>query len=178
MANIKSNDILEMNENVIRQKADSALSIIKNINRQGGVKTQLMMAAACIEVQDFVYYLEMITHTESDIEINSFLNCSNLEKYIRHFKDAQHELVYRDDPSQRECELNIIANLKEEISMESYHRLLKYSNEAEYIDSWATLNTDISMLWDILYSIIENAILELDSIYYMIRDKTDDKPTS
>jgi len=29
-----------------------------------------------------------------------------------------------------------------------------------------------------LYSIIENAILELDSIYYMIRDKTDDKPTS
>lgn len=64
MDKTENNKIVDMETNVFKQKADSILFVIRNINRQGGIVTQLMMAAACIEVLKFVYFLQDITHSE------------------------------------------------------------------------------------------------------------------
>ena len=173
MTKIEDNCTFEVKADVFLQKADRILSIINNINRQGGITTQLMMAAACIELQSFFYYLENITHPEKEIDIENFLNCSELEKYIRHFKDLQHDLfcdlTEENNPNQQQDELMIISNLKVEIS--TNERLHKYEHCVDYIDSWSKLQTDNEMLCWMIYDSIRNVVLELESIYYIARER-------
>ena len=78
MAKIETNDTFHLNVDVFQQKAERVISVIKSINCQGAIATQLMMAEASIEVQDFFIYLEMLTHSEKDIIRNFPLNCSEL----------------------------------------------------------------------------------------------------
>lgn len=167
MDKIKENETLVMETNVFKQEADRILSVIKDINGQGGIATQLMMAAVCIEVQEFVNFLQDITHSEERdkrlIGINQKL--SDIDMYIRSFKDVQHDLICSEEPKQREEELNIIKDLKERISEGNEFCGLHQEN-CDYLDSWVGLQTNIPTLWRILYDTIKNVILELDSLYY------------
>ena len=159
-----------METNVFKQKVDSILFFIRNINSQGGLVTQLMMVAACIEVQKFVYFLQDITHSEEKdiklIDINQ--TRSDIDKYIRSFKDVQHDLICSEEPKQREEELNIIKDLKERI-LEGNELRGMHQNDWEILDSWAGLQTDIPTLWRIIYDSIKSVILELDNLYYMTK---------
>ena len=159
-----------METNLFKQKADRTLSTIKAINGQGGIATQLMMAAACIEVQKYVYFLQDITHSgERDkrmIGINPKL--SDIDMYIRAFKDVQHDLICSEAPKQRKEELNIINDLKERVFQGNEFSDL-HQDTCDNIDTWAGLQTDIPILWRILYDIIKNVIFELDSLYYIIK---------
>lgn len=169
----ENNKTLEMETNVFKQKADSILLVIKNINSQGGIVTQLMMAAVCIEVQKFVYFLQDITHSEERdkrlIGINQTL--SDIDMYIRSFKDVQHDLICSEEPKQREEELDIIKDLKERI-FEGTQFCGLHLDDGDNLDSWAGLQTDIPILWRILYDSINNIILELDSLYYITKTET------
>ena len=159
-----------METNVFKQKADSILLIIKNINSQGGIATQLMMVAVCIEVQEFVYFLQDITHSEERekrlIGINQTL--ADIDLYIRSFKDAQHDLICSENPKQREEELNIIKEFKERI-LEGNEFCGLHQDDCENLDSWSGLQTSIPILWRILYNTIKTVIHELDSLYYIIK---------
>lgn len=161
---------LEMKTDIFKQKADSILLVIKNINCQGGIATQLMMAAVCIEVQKFVYFLQDITHSEERdkrlIGINQTL--SDIDMYIRSFKDVQHDLICSEEPKQREEELDIIKDLKERF-FEGNEFCGLHQDDCDNLDSWAGLQTDIPILWRILYNSIKNVIFELDSLYYIIK---------
>ncbi len=170
MNKIENCKTLEMETNVFKQKADRILSVIKDINSQGGIATQLMMAAVCIEVQKYVYFLEDITHSEERdkrmIGINQKL--SDIDMYIRSFKDVQHDLICSEDLKQREEELDIIKDLKERNSEVNEFCGL-HQDDCDNLDSWAGLQTEIPILWRILYNTINNVILELDSIYYLTK---------
>lgn len=152
------------------KKADRVLSVIKNINRHGGIVTQLQMAAVCIEVQKYVYFLQDITHSEVRekrlIGINQTL--SDIDKYIRSFKDVQHDLICSDESKQREKELDIIRDLKERF-FDGNESCDLHQDDCNKLDSWAGLQTEIPILWRILYDTINNVILELDSLYYIIK---------
>lgn len=164
------NKTLEMETNVFKQKADRILSVINDINGQGGIATQLMMAAVCIEVQKYVYFLHDITHSgERDkrlIGINQSL--SDIDMLIRSFKDVQHDLICSEDPQQRKEELNIIKDLKERIS-EGNEFCGLHQDDCDNLDSWTGLQTDVPILWRILYDSIKSVILELDSLYYITK---------
>lgn len=151
-------------------KTDGVLSVIKNINRHGGIVTQLQMAAVCIEVQKYVYILQDITHSEERekrlIGINQTL--SDIDKYIRSFKDVQHDLICSEESKQREEELDIIKDLKERFFDGNESCDLR-QDDCKNLDSWAGLQTEIPILWRILYDSINNVISELDSLYYMIK---------
>ncbi len=170
MDKIENKKTLEMETNVFKQKANRILSVIKYINGQGGIATQLMMAAACIEVQKFVYFLQDITHSEERekrlIGINQTL--SDIDKYIRSFKDVQHDLICTEDPKQREEEFDIIKDLKERI-LEGDDFCGLHPDDCNNLDSWAGLQTDIPILWRILYDSIKDVILELDGLYYITK---------
>ena len=170
MDKIDNNKTLEMETNVFKQEVDRILSVIKGINGQGGIASQLMMAAVCIEVQKFVYFLQDITHSEERgirlIGINQKL--SDIDMYIRSFKDVQYDLISSEVPKQREEELEIIRDLKERIFAGNEFRSLN-QDDSDKLDSWAKLQTDIPVLWRILYDSIKNVILELDSLYYIIK---------
>ena len=167
----KNIELFETNSNEFRKKADRVLSVIKNINRQGGITTQLMMAAACIEIEYFYWYLLEITHTGKEIDKNAFVKCSELVKYIRLFKDAEHDLfttLLYDNSKQREDDEEIISYLKEEIY--SYKDLSEYMDYDDYLDSWKGLQTDHGMLCKMLYHIIQYTILGLEDTYQIIRE--------
>lgn len=169
----ENNNTFEISSIVFRKKADRVISVINNINRLGGITTQLMMAAACIEIQEFVYYLQEITHTNKEIDKNAFLRCSEIEKYIRSFKDSENDLFSNqlyDNSDQQESDNNIINFLKEEIC--SDNRLCIYMECDDYLDSWKELKTDHKMLSDMLCQIIKNAILGLEDINQILRKKT------
>ncbi len=159
-----------METNVFKQNADRILSVIKGINNQGGIATQLMMAAVCIEVHKFLYFLKEITHSEKRekrlIGINQTL--SDIDMYIRSFKDAQHDLICSEEPQQREEELNIIKEIKERILDGNEYRGLHH-DECDNLDSLAGMKAGIPILRQILHDIIQNVILELDSLYYMTK---------
>ena len=173
-----NNDMFELKIDDFKQRADRILSVIKNINRQGGIATQLMMAAACIEVQSFYWYLQNITRLEDKSVINkAFKTHTTLVKYIRLFKDVQFDNTCFDDPNQRIKETNIISNLKEEIWQGCYRRLDKYGDDIDdLLNSWTEQKTeDYSMRWqmlyDILYVSLSNVISEFESIVQIIRAK-------
>ena len=74
----------------ILQEADRMLSIIKNINRQGGITTQLQIAAACIELQHLDWYL-YDTYYLKMINRDDFPDLLKLEKYIRSFRNVEQD---------------------------------------------------------------------------------------
>lgn len=174
MTKNENNNAFNLKANVFRQKTERVISVIKGLNCQGAIATQLMMAAASIEVQDFVIYLENLTHSEKDVAGEYLLNCSELDIYIRNIKDVRHDfsngLYGNTNPKQRDDELAIIQNLKDRISEDE--KLLKYEDYTNYLDSWTKLQTDIDMLWSLLYDTINRAVLELESLYYIIREET------
>ena len=181
MTNIESNDCFEIKADELWQKADKMLLVVGNINRQGGIVTQLMMTAAFIELQSFWMYLLNITHSEEKCVKKAFPNRSKLEKYIRHFKDSQYDVSVLDNPEQRIEDINVISNLKEEIWQGCYPRLDKYGDDIDdLLNSWTEQKTeDYSMRWqmlyDILYVSLSNVINEFESIVQIIRAKKDSK---
>lgn len=170
MEKIENDKAIEINANMFKQKTDSILFVIKSINSQGGIATQLMMAAVCIEVQKYVNFLQDITHTEDRDKRLTGINqtLSDIDMYIRSFKDVQHDLICSEEPKLREEELDIIKYLKERILEENELRGI-HPDDCDNLDSWAGLQTDIPTLWRILYDSIKNVILELDSLYYITK---------
>lgn len=167
---------IELTSDEFKKKAERILSIIENINYQGGITTQLMMAAACIEVYNYFNYLQNFSGTYScEIEINrnTFLNCSEIDVYIRRFKNAQNILFsyLSDNPKQRIEDEKIISNLKEELWTNK--NLSKYEDCDDYLDSWKGIRTDYEMLWNMLYEFIDYIPYGLEDIYQIVR-----KPTS
>lgn len=177
--NNNENDSFEIKADELWQKADRILSVIKNINRQGGIVTQLMISAACIEVYSFVLYLRQIvyTYTERKVTKDALLNQSDLAKYIRLFHNALSDLECFDNFMQRKEEEKLIFDLKNEICEGDYPRLLQYidySENIDFLDSWGEPQTEgysmrWQMLYDILYVIINNAILDMESIFQIVR---------
>lgn len=176
----KTKDIFEDTSNVlpqkdeILQKADRVLSVIKNINRHGGIVTQLQMAAACIELESFEAYL-LDTYNDNKIDKNDFPELPKLEEYIRLFKTAENDFsdnLYEgtNHTKQREEDLRIISYLRD-IIMEDEVRGI-YDSDYESLDSWKCLQTDIDMLWKILHHIIRLIVLGFESIYHEIRKPT------
>lgn len=172
MAENENNETLEMTYEVFKKKADRILSVIRNINCQGGIITQLMMAAACIETQYFESYLVNL-YNEGVIDENVSPDLAKLEEYIRLFKNARKDLgddlneAY-DHTLQRDEDLKIISYLKDLIMEDSFRHV--NDNDYEYLDSWECLQTDIDMLYDLLYDQIRNIILGFESIYQIIRE--------
>lgn len=169
---MKSDVIDQKNE--ILQKADRMLSVIKNINGQGGITTQLQMAAACIELQCFDWYLKD-TYLEKMIDSNDFPDLPKLEEYIRLFKNVEQDFL--DDlyggyhnTKQREEDIKIISYLEEEIINNEHLR----QYEEDYLDSWKELKTDIDMLSGILNYLLRIVVSELDSIYQEIRKQEEE----
>lgn len=179
--NNNENDSFEIKADELWQKADKMLLVIENINRQGGIVTQLMMNAACIELQSFWLYLLNITHSEEKCVKKAFSNRSKLEKYIRLFKDARFDIICLDNPKQRMEDINVISNLKDEYWSGSYPRLDKYGDDIDdLLNSWTEQQTEdysirLQMINDILYVILSSVILELESIVQIIRAKKDSK---
>lgn len=166
-------DIINLKEEFL-QKADRMLSVIKNINRQGGITTQLQMAAACIELQCFDWYLKD-TYLEKVIDSNDFPGLPILEEYIRHFKDIEQDFwddLYggHQNTKQREEDINIISYLEEEIINNEHLRQYK----EDYLDSWKELKTDIDMLSGIFNYLLRIVVSELDSIYQEIRKQEEE----
>ena len=166
-------DIINLKEEFL-QKADRMLSVIKNINRQGGITTQLQMAAACIELQCFDWYLKD-TYLEKVIDSNDFPGLPILEEYIRHFKDIEQDFwddLYGEhqNTKQREEDINIISYLEEEIINNEHLRQYK----EDYLDSWKELKTDIDMLSGIFNYLLRIVVSELDSIYQEIRKQEEE----
>lgn len=175
MNNIINDEPFEIKADELWQKADRMLLVIENINHQGGITTQLMIAAACIELRSFWQYLLNITHSEEKC-VKAFPNRSKLEKYIRHFKDAQFDCTCFDDPKQRKEDVETICNWNDEIWSGCYPRLNKYGeNIDDLFNSWTEQQTDdysirLEMLYDILYVCISDVILELESIIQLVRE--------
>lgn len=166
-------DIINLKEEFL-QKADRMLSVIKNINRQGGITTQLQMAAACIELQCFDWYLKDI-YLEKVIDSNDFPGLPILEEYIRHFKDIEQDFwddLYggHQNTKQREEDIKIISYLEEEIINNEHLRQYK----EDYLDSWKELKTDIDMLSGIFNYLLRIVVSELDSIYQEIRKQEEE----
>lgn len=166
-------DIINLKEEFL-QKADRMLSVIKNINRQGGITTQLQMAAACIELQCFDWYLKD-TYLEKVIDSNDFPGLPILEEYIRHFKDIEQDFwddLYggHQNTKQREEDIKIISYLEEEIINNEHLRQYK----EDYLDSWKELKTDIDMLSGIFNYLLRIVVSELDSIYQEIRKQEEE----
>lgn len=170
MEKIEKNPTVEIETNVFKRETDRILSVIKGVNYQGGIATQLMMSAVCIELQKYVYFLQDITHSKEGnnrlIALNQSL--SDIDMYIRSFKDVQHDFICSEDPKQREEELNIIKDLKERI-LEGNEFCGLHQDDCDNLDSWSELQTNIQILWRLLYYTIKNVILELDSLYYIIK---------
>lgn len=160
-----------MTSEFFKKKADRILSVLRNINCQGGITTQLMMAAACIELQEFQNYLHFLMAEAEDNEIdkNVFLSPAELDKYIRDFKDAEDDLFSNisEDPNQRKIEKEIIRYLEEEAF--NNVRLRQYEDCIEYLESWEKLETDYEMLWHYLFEIIRYVNLRLEDIYQFLR---------
>lgn len=179
--NNNENDSFEIKADELWQKADRMLLVIENINRQGGIATQLMMSAACIELRSFWQYFLNITHSEEKCVKKAFPNRSKLEKYISHFKDVRFDCTCFDNPKQRKEDVDTICNWNEEIWSGCYPRLNKYGeNIDDLFNSWTEQQTDdysmrLEMLYDILYVCISDVILELESIVQIIREKKDSK---
>ena len=154
----------------ILQEADRMLSIIKNINRQGGITTQLQIAAACIELQHLDWYL-YDTYYLKMINRDDFPDLLKLEKYIRSFRNVEQDF-WNDrfgghhNPKQREEDIEAISHLQEDVMLNN-ERLSKY--DEEYLDSWKEIKTDIEMLSEIFSYLIRITIAEFDSIYQEIR---------
>ena len=75
------------------RKADRVISIIKNIDLSKYVSSQLMAAAACVEVAEFNECLRATQESERKIYTGSLLQCTpTLETYIKHFKEAKKSL--------------------------------------------------------------------------------------
>ena len=177
MAINKTKEIFEETSNVlpqkdeIQQKASRALSVINNINLDGGIATQLQMAAACIELQSFELYL-LNTYNDNTIDRNDFPDLPKLEEFIRLFKNARNDFydnLYegKDHLKQREEDIWIISYLRDSI-MQDDVRGVNY-NDDEYLNSWKEIQTDIDMLWRILYHLIRLIVLGFESIYQEIR---------
>lgn len=155
----------------ILQKADRLLSVIKNINREGGITTQLMMAAACIELQNYDWYLQD-TYCEKEIERNDFPSFLKLEEYIRLFKDIGQDFwndLYggHHNTKQREEDIEIIYSLKEVII--DHENLCQY--EENDLDSLIDIKTDINMLSGIFSYLLRIIVSEFESIYQELRKK-------
>ena len=166
-------DVID-HKNEILQKADRMLSVIKNINRQGGITTQLQMAAACIELQCFDWYLKD-TYFEKVIDINDFPDLPKLEAYIRLFKDIEQDFwddLYggHHNTKQREEDIKIISYLEEEIINNEHLR----QYEEDYLHSWIELKTDIDMLSGILNYLLRIVVSELEGTYQEIRKQEEE----
>ena len=177
MAINKSKDIFEETSNVlpqkdeIQQKANRVLSVINNINRDGGIATQLQMAAACIELQSFELYL-LNTYNDNVIDKNDFPDLPKLEEFIRLFKNSGNDFndnLYKGKVhlKQREEDICIISYLQDFIMQDDISGV-NYNND-EYLNSWKEIQTDIDMLWRILYHLIKLIVLGFESIYQEIR---------
>ena len=171
MTNIKNdeNATFEIRSDVFKQKADRVLSVIKNINRQGGIATQLMMAAACIELQNYDWYL-LDTYNEKVIDRNDFPSLTKLEEYIRLFKDLEQDFwddLYggHQNKKQREEDIEAISYLEEAIVSNEYLR----QYDEVYLDSWKNIKTDINMLSAIFNYLLRIVVSEFESIYQEIR---------
>ena len=111
MAINKTKEIFEETSNVlpqkdeIQQKASRALSVINNINLDGGIATQLQMAAACIELQSFELYL-LNTYNDNTIDRNDFPDLPKLEEFIRLFKNARNDFYDNNFSSTRDLNLS------------------------------------------------------------------------
>ena len=176
----KAKDIFEDESNVLSQKdeiiqkADRVLSVIKNINRHGGIVTQLQMAAACIELESFEAYL-LDTYNDNVIDKNDFPDLSKLEEYIRIFKNAENDFVNNlyegtDHAKQREEDFRIVSYLRDIIMEDDISGV--YDSDYEYLDSWKCLKTDIDMLCRISHHLIRQIVLGFESIYQGIRNPT------
>lgn len=182
MNEIINNEPFETNSEEFRKKADRALSVIGNINRQGGVVTQLQMAAACIELQYFELYL-LNTYNDNVIDRNDFPDCPEIDMYIRRFKDTEdnlwNDIVEKNYPEQREKQevedQEVIFSLKNLII--NTERLRKYEDCDDYLDSWKNIQTGIDMLLDILNVILRVIILDLESIFQIIRKSSNGTKT-
>jgi len=166
------NEIFELKTDEFRKKADRILSVIKNINRQGGITSKLMMAAACIEVHSFEMYLLNISimHREKGIGITS-IKMSEIEKYIRLFNDAYHDLfssMSYNNEEQEQNDADTIFDLVEEICCNK--RLSELVDHCEDLDSWKELRTDHDMLRTLLHTVIDGTVIALEDIYQIIRD--------
>ena len=129
------------------------------------------MAAACIELQSFELYL-LNTYNDNTIDRNDFPDLPKLEEFIRLFKNARNDFydnLYegKDHLKQREEDIWIISYLRDSI-MQDDVRGVNY-NDDEYLNSWKEIQTDIDMLWRILYHLIRLIVLGFESIYQEIR---------
>lgn len=166
-------NVLSQKDEIIR-KADRVLSVIKNINRHGGIVTQLQMAAACIELESFEAYL-LDSYNDNVIDKNDFPDLPKLDEYISSFKNAENEFIDNlyegtDHAKQREEDLRIISYIRD-IIMEGDMRDVSH-NDYEYLDSWKCLKTDIDMLCRILHHLIRQIFLGFESICQGIRKRT------
>ena len=155
----------------ILQKADRLLSVIKNINREGGITTQLQMAAACIELQNYDWYLQN-TFCEKVNDRNDVPSLPELEEYIRHFKDIEQDFwddLYggHHNTKQREEDIEAISYLEEVIVSNEYLR----QYDEVYLDSWKNIKTDINMLSGIFNYLLRIVVSEFESIYQELRKK-------
>ena len=73
----------------------------------------------------------------------------------------------KDHLKQREEDIWIISYLRDSI-MQDDVRGVNY-NDDEYLNSWKEIQTDIDMLWRILYHLIRLIVLGFESIYQEIR---------
>lgn len=109
MEKIENDKAIEINANMFKQKTDSILLVIKSINSQGGIATQLMMAAVCIEVQKYVNFLQDITHTEDRDKRLTGINqtLSDIEREWKSGKYVSVTFIYRqfDDLSKKSSTL-------------------------------------------------------------------------
>lgn len=178
MSRNDNSDTFEIIADVFREKADRIISVLNNINRQGGIVTQLMMFAACIEGQDFLQYLHQITYTYSEkgIDGKPFIPQSGLEKYIRLFRNTLYDLNCFDNSNRRKEEIDLFMDFKLEVYGGCYPRLDNYSNDLDSLDSWLGdreegYSMQCEMIYDILYSTISAAILDIESIVQLIREE-------
>ena len=93
------NHPLGLSAGAFQEKSERLLSIIMNIDLDKTVSTQLMMAAACLEMAEFLKDLETTTYSELNVYTGSLSSCRpSLETYLKRFKEAKNYLWHSIDP--------------------------------------------------------------------------------
>ena len=176
MKDNKKNETLKKASNINQQKdlflkkADRVLSVINNINRQGGITTQLQMAAACLELQYYDLYL-LNTYNEKSIDRNDFPDLPKLEEYIRLFNNVEqdfwNDLDGKDRLLQRKEDIETISYMQDFIAQDDIRGV--YYSDYECLNSWKELKTDIDLLTCLFNYLIRIVVSEFESIYQVVR---------
>lgn len=166
-----NDNTFELSADEFRQRTERIISVINNINLRGGIVTQLMMAAACIEAYGYSRYLVYLVkklRMESNFSENTFLSRSDIWVYISRLKETLYNIRNSDDKhtlsldsyaKARKEEIQIIEELKEEIFREDNIRVNPFSDECGKLDSWAEIRTDIDTFMCLLSDIINNIVV-------------------